>query len=275
MPPALPPPVERSATGYLRLADRLLPGRVTGLYVVGSVALGAYRPARSDIDLVVVLDGPDRPDDLRRLRWLHLASAAATAAGSVRRGRSPLRGTCNAVFVRTEDLTAPVTRIVPVAAAVGERVTPGAAGSDVSPVAWTVLADRGIAVRGPRPGTLGLDPERHRLRAWNRDNLESYWRPLARHYAADALPLRLRPRWTTAWAVLGPPRLHRTIATGEVVSKEAAGEYALDVLDRRWRPLVRYALAYWREEPLPAPPPPRPLVAEYVEHVAESATALR
>ncbi|HZG88739.1 MAG TPA: aminoglycoside adenylyltransferase domain-containing protein [Pseudonocardia sp.] len=275
MLPALPPPVARSVTGYRRLADRLLPGRVTGLYVVGSVALGAYRPARSDIDLVVVLDGPPRPDDLGRLRRLHLGSAAATAARSVRRGRSPLRGTCNAVFVHAADLTVPVTRIVPVAAAVGERVTPGAAGSDVSPVAWTVLADRGVVVRGPHPGTLGLDPEPHRLRAWNLDNLESYWRPLARHYAADALPLRLRPRWSTAWAVLGPPRLHRTVATGEVVSKEAAGQYALDVLDPRWRPLVRYALAYWREEPLSAPPPPRPLVAEYVEHVIESAHALR
>jgi hypothetical protein len=269
VPRPLPPPVERSVAGYLRLADRLLPGRVAGLYVVGSVALGAYREARSDIDLVLVLDGPDRPDDLRRLALLHAGRAAATAVGSVRRGLSPLRGTCNAVFVRSADLTLPVGCITPVAVAAGERFRPAAAGSDISPVAWKGLAERGIAVRGPEPGALGLDPEPDRLRAWNLANLESYWRPWARRYAGAGV--HLRPRWSTAWGVLGPPRLLRTIATGDVVSKEVAGEYAMDVLHRRWHPLVRYALAYWREEPLAVSPPPRDLVAGYVEHVIAAA----
>ena len=34
--------------------------------------------------------------------------------------------------------------------------------------------------------------------------------------------------------VLGSPRLHRTVVTGEVISKETAGEYALDVFGDRW-----------------------------------------
>jgi hypothetical protein len=272
VPRPLPPPVERSVTGYLRLADRLLPDRVAGLYVVGSVAMQAYREARSDIDLVLVLDGPDRPDDLRRLALLHAGRAAATAAGSVRRGLSPLRGTCNAVFVRSADLTLPVGRIVPVANAAGERFRSGAAGSGISPVDWKVLAERGIAVRGPEPGRLGLDPEPDRLRDWNLGNLRSYWRPWARDHARGGP--RLRPRWSTAWGVLGPARLLRTVATGDVVSKEAAGEYALAVLHRRWHPLVRYAMAYWREERLAASPPPRDLVAGYVEHVVAAAHRL-
>jgi hypothetical protein len=269
VPCPLPPPVERSVAGYLRLADRLLPGRITGLYVVGSVALGAYREARSDIDLVLVLDGPDRPGDLRRLALLHAGRAAATAVGAVGRGLSPLRGTCNAVFVRSADLTLPVGCITPVAIAAGEKFRTAATGSDVSPVAWKVLAERGIAVRGPGPGRLGLDPEPDRLRGWNLDNLEAYWRPWARRYARAGV--RPRPRWWTAWGVLGPARLLRTVATGDVVSKEAAGEHALAVLHRRWHPLAHYALAYWREEPLTTSPPPRDLVADYVEHVIAAA----
>jgi hypothetical protein len=39
--------------------------------------------------------------------------------------------------------------------------------------------------------------------------------------------------------VLGPPRLHHTIATGEVISKEAAGEYALDVFPFRGPAIVQ------------------------------------
>src|SRR5438876_1002375 len=58
-----------------------------------------------------------------------------------------------------------------------------------------------------------------------------------------------RRRRSTAWGVLGAPRLHHTIATGEVISKEAAGEYALDVFPPRWHPLIEEALAYWRGVP--------------------------
>lgn len=65
----------------------------------------------------------------------------------------------------------------------------------------------------------------------------------------DRANFRSRPRYWTAWGVLGAPRLHRTIATGEIVSKEAAGEYALAVFPSRFHGLISEALAYWREQP--------------------------
>jgi predicted nucleotidyltransferase len=34
----------------------MVPGRVVAVYVVGSTALGAYRPGRSDLDVVTVLE---------------------------------------------------------------------------------------------------------------------------------------------------------------------------------------------------------------------------
>jgi hypothetical protein len=268
----LPPDVDRAVTGYLGLADRLLPGRVHGLYVVGSTALGAYLPGRSDIDLVVVLDGPD--PDLRAVRALHLRRALATAALAVRRGHSPISGTCNTVFVRRADVTLPVGRIVPVATANAEKVSAGTAAT-ISPVDGKVLAESGIAVRGPRPDALGLDPQPDRLEAYNRENLESYWRPWAGRYRGiGRVALRLYAGRATAWGVLGPPRLHCTIATGQVVSKAAAGEYALDTFDSRWHPLIRHALTWWRRERPAASPLPPAHVAAFVEHVADSAPAL-
>ena len=50
------------------------------------------------------------------------------------------------------------------------------------------------------------------------------------------------------WGALGAPRLHCTIATGEIVGKAAAGEYALTTFGPRWQPLIAAALAYWRGE---------------------------
>jgi hypothetical protein len=239
--PALTGPAEAAATSYLALADRVLSGRVSALYLVGSAALGAFRPGRSDVDLVVVLDAEI---DARRLRALHLRSGVRTALRAVGTRHGPLTGTCNAVFVRAGDLRRPVTEIRPVGSHTGPTVSIGTA-FDVNPVTWKVLHERGIPLRGPAPGELGLDPQPELLRSWNVENLRRYWRPWAERARRERRPrTRLRPRWGTAWGALGPPRLHHTVATGGVVAKEEAGAYALDTFDRRWHPVIREALAY-------------------------------
>lgn len=234
---------------YLTQVDQVLPGLVSGFYLVGSVALGAYRDGRSDIDFIAVVDQGLEKVELRRLRFQHLRSGLTTGARSVGHGRSLLTGTCNGSFILAKDLERPVTEIVPAASHVGHHFQSGQGGSEVNPVGWKVLAERAVAIRGPRPAALALDPQPALLRSWNLENLESYWRPWTASVAGGrSTRFRLRPRWSTAWGVLGAPRLHHTISTGEVISKEAAGEYALDVFDHRWHPLVQDALAYWRRE---------------------------
>jgi hypothetical protein len=275
--PALPAPVAATVEAYLRQADRLLPGVVTGFYVVGSVALGAYRERRSDLDVVAVVDDDLDAGAVRRLRLLHLRSGIRTAMAAIRAGRSPLTGACNGVVIRRRDLARPVSEIRPVASQTGHHFTTGPVGSDVSPVAWKVFAERGVAVRGDDPSSLGLDPQPDLLTSWNLGNLESYWRPWAESVRRSPGQFRLRPRYLTAWGVLGAPRLHHTIATGEIVSKEAAGEHALEVFPSGCHPLIGEALAYWRSEPdrLAASPSRRAhLTADFVTEVIDAAHAL-
>ena len=96
-------PAASSILRYLRTADRLLPGRVVGLYVVGSIALGAYRPKRSDVDIIVVVDDSSVP--VAALRRLHLLTALRSGPASFLRGGLGLPGVCNATFVAADDLT--------------------------------------------------------------------------------------------------------------------------------------------------------------------------
>jgi hypothetical protein len=274
LPAAVDTPVRR----YLRIADRLLPGRIVGFYLVGSVALRAFRPGHSDIDFVAVVDGDLDGRELRRLRAVHVASGVCTATPALARGRLALPGTCNGVYVRAGDLARPVSTIVPLASHTGAQLSVGR-GFDVNPVQWATFAARGVAVRGAEPATLGLDPQPELLRQWTRDNLASYWVPWAEATRRrPSLAFRATPRWATAWGALGAPRMHRTIASGEVISKEAAGEYAREQFDPRWHPVVDEALAYWRDEP--ADPQFRAVAvrsratAEFVLEVAGSAARL-
>jgi hypothetical protein len=72
----------------------------------------------------------------------------------------------------------------------------------------------------------------------------SYWRPWVRQ--ARTRPLRWLYSFTLqaqVWGVLGVTRLHATIMTGEVISKSAAGPYAMENFPSCWAPLIQNVLA--------------------------------
>jgi hypothetical protein len=244
----LHPEVVHAVRAYLRAADRLLPGRVVACAIAGSIALGAYRPGRSDVDLLVVLGGGAvRRRDMRRLRRLH-RSQLPRLAGRIARGHG-ISAACNASFVHASELAHPVTSIRPIASHTGEQFAIGEA-FDVNPVVWRELVDGGVVVRGAPIGTWGLDAEPDRLVEWNRENLAGYWRGLRDGVARRSHPMTAA---SVAWCVLGPARLDATIVTGRILTKEQAGVLALARFDEA-AGIVDVALAHVRGLPLPASP---------------------
>jgi hypothetical protein len=224
--------VHAEVDAFLGRLDRIAPGWVTGCHLVGSTAFGAWRANRSDIDLVVTVAAPDPLDAVgHRYRRTH----SRQVAGALARLRYPL--ICSAVYVREADLSADPLTVTPVASHVGFEFEIGT-GFNVNPVTWWELAHKAVTVRGALPDVPVDDAQ---LRDWCRGNLTSYWaswRP--------GRPAAFVRHLGLAWGPLGAPRLHATIRTGGVLTKEQAGEYALDVFDPEWRPVVQRALAYWR-----------------------------
>ncbi|WP_433511089.1 aminoglycoside adenylyltransferase domain-containing protein [Nonomuraea sp. CA-143628] len=248
----LPGDVARAVSRYLSVADQVVPGRICGFYVVGSIALGAWRVGRSDIDFVAAVDGDLGERDMRRLALLHKVGNVPAAWQALVRARPSIPGTVNGVFVAVSDLGKPVTQIRPIASHSGPSFKRGR-GFEVNPVVWKVLLERGVTVRGPAPNELGLDPEPSKLREWNLQQLHGHFATWAGKALSGKPPRKpLQPAHRVAISrVLAPPRLHHTIVTGEVISKEAAAQYALDTFEARWHPLIRLALA--RRLGLPAP----------------------
>lgn len=279
----LPAPVAARVDDLLARLDRALPGRIEGFYVVGSACLGAFRLGRSDIDVVAIVDGPLAGPELRRLRAVHRGRWLTALVGDVvLRQRWPL--VCNGSYLERGALSRSPVDVTALAGHVAGRFAAGAAGGfDVNPVTWQMLARHGIAVRGPEPAGLGIHTDPAELRLWTRGNLDGYWRDWVRRAHRPGVTRgRLPPRRFAAWGVLGVSRLRYTLDTGEITSKESAGEYALQVFGPEWRPVIEDALAWWRGDPSPSADRGRPVrggrpvrrtraAADFVAHVIDTA----
>lgn len=239
----LPAEVGRSVELFLAAADELAPGLVTGFYLVGSVALGDFRPrgagrgrlsTASDIDFVAVTDHRPEPGSPE------VAALAEAHARTVARFPRPYFD--GAVLTWT-DLAAGPDRCPDVPCAQQSRFTP-AGRFGIDPVTFCELAWHGIALRGPRPAEVDLWADRDALRAYTSDNLRAYWRPWwRRNRRAHPLALAMGlTAWFPVWAVLGVSRLHHLLATGTTTSKTGAGRYAREVFDPRWRRIVDESL---------------------------------
>jgi hypothetical protein len=279
----LPPPVAERVDDLLARLDRALPGRVEGFYVVGSVCLGAFRDGHSDIDFVAIVEGRLDARELRRLRAVHAGRWAAALAGdAVLRRRWPL--VCNGSYLPQGALAHSPLEVRALAGHVAGRFEAAPArGFDVNPVTWHSLARHGVAVRGPEPDRLEIRTDPAELLAWTRANLDGYWRDWvarARRWSGAGW-VRALPGRFAASGVLGVSRLHYTLATGEVVDKETAGEYALATFGPEWSTVVEDALAFWRDaQPARGPVGRHPVrrtrrAADFVAHVIDAALAMK
>ncbi|MET7816998.1 nucleotidyltransferase domain-containing protein [Micromonospora zamorensis] len=206
--------IEQRTQSYLELVDRELPGYVTGLYVVGSAALGAWQPEVSDIDTVILTSRQASGDDLVALAAVH--------------ARMPESPRFDGVYLDAATASSwPSDRQVVPFVVDGEFRADTPCG-ELNPILWLTLRRYGIPVRGPTVADLGVRVDPEAMRRYNLDNLRDYWQSTAatcRSALVGVADDEVVDAGTVCWFVLGPPRLHYTLAEGDVISKPAAGPY--------------------------------------------------
>jgi hypothetical protein len=235
----------RPVEDYLIAVDRVVPGLITGLYLTGSVALGDYHEGISDVDFIAVVAHHPDADELDALARVH-ADLAPTPK-------------MDGVYLTATDFAAQPADCRPAPHSLDGEFHAGGECFQLNPVLWAELAQDGVAIRGPEPDRV---VDQDRLREWNRDNLKSYWVPFVaecRAIMATRDPdLPLPYPGSLPWLVTGPPRLHLTIATGEIASKTKAARYAA-ALFPNWAELVDKALAVRSGREV------RPVVADMID----------
>jgi hypothetical protein len=213
---ALPADVGAATQRHLDAMDAAAPGLVRALYVTGSVTLGDYQPGRSDIDFMAFTSRPVRTADEAVLREVHASL--------------PTPACYDGNYVGWHELPH-----VPDDGRRRPHIVDGVFSEDgadaLTPSTWTEFTRYAVAVRGPAAGSLGITVRRERLDEWNLGNLNGYWSDLASLGAAILAgrdPAGLATAGAVVWCILGPPRLHFTLATGDITSKSGAGRYALE-----------------------------------------------
>jgi hypothetical protein len=225
---ALPTGAAAALGRYLAAVDAAAPGLVVGLYVTGSLALGDYNPDGSDIDVVAAVATSPDASERSLLAEIHRVNATRI----------------DGPYVPVNALAQPPAEVGPVAFHVDGRFQVGDC-HEVSPITWAILARNAIVLRGPAPVELGVRADDEALRAFSRANLEGYWSGWADTIGAliadtddnDTIEARM-----VEWGELGVARVHCAATTGTVVSKTAAGEYALRTFGAEWHGLVQLAL---------------------------------
>lgn len=230
--------VDRVVALYLDAVDQEAPGVIEGLYLTGSTALGEFRPYSSDIDFLAITQ-----------RQLDRSGVAALG-----RAHARLRGLCPRPFFDGRYVTWDQLACDPSQAPPGPYSYEGrfhASGQDgCDPVAWQTVALHGVRCRGPEPGRLAISTDPAALASWTLSNFDSYWRPLLRRARRPPDPWSLIAftSYGAAWLVLGVCRLHYTLATGRIASKEAAGHYGLETFTPQWHRALTEALRIRRAD---------------------------
>jgi len=226
----LPCLAQEVVTAYLCLVDAEAPGLVEAFYLVGSVALAAFHPQASDIDFVAVTATPCDGEAVATLQRVHARLAAQY--------RRPF---FDGVYVTWDQLADNPLHTAPGPCAHEGQVQPWV---PHDPVTWHTLAHHGVRVRGPQRQDRPIWTNRDVLASWTRDTLASYWRSWHRRrsYLLSKPGLVCLGSWGPTWGVLGVSRLHYTLATGAITSKEGAGLDALTVFPPRWRRIITECL---------------------------------
>ncbi len=197
--------------------------RIHGVYLYGSLALGAWNPVVSDIDAVVLTVGEWTSDEIDRLAEIHADLAKAL----------PLANRLEAIYFPLERLGETTSPTPPYPAFRDGQFHPATHG-DVNAVTWWMFAHHGVRLAGPEPEDLPIRTTWDDVRAAMRYNLDVYWERRVR------LPggLRFLTDEGVEFGVTTVARILTTLEDGEIIGKDAALDHWRGKLPGRWRPLL-------------------------------------
>jgi hypothetical protein len=233
------PEVNTMLSLLLREVQGVLGADFVGMYLYGSLSLGDFDPASSDIDFLVVTEHELPGETVASLGTMHARIAASGLEWA-----DKLEGSyIPRAALRRYDPANNRHPTIGLDWAFGI----GAHGRN-----WVIerqiVREHGVVISGPSPATLIDSVSADDLRTAVRDALDGFWR-VQLTAPEERLP-RLHMREYQAFAILTMCRALYTLDHREVVSKPVAARWARETLPPPWPGLIAKALR-WRHDTRP------------------------
>jgi hypothetical protein len=247
------PAVNAALRDFFASISAILGSQLYGMYLVGSLAVGDFDHASSDLDIIVVTDGVLSDDRIAALREFHTRFDASD---------SPFATRLEAIYIPRDDLRS--SAMAGASYPQVERDRP----FFVAPLepGWGVqrytLRAHGVVICGPESREL-LDPV-------NPDEIRHEGAIIARTWLDQAERDRTwldwaRPRPYFAFVVATLCRLLYTLETGGVASKPASIRWAKQTQDGRWGGFIARSWAA-RSEDGETPPVDMDTLAAFIRY---------
>ena len=224
---------------YQEFFDQELPDRLFALYLVGSIALGAYVENVSDIDFVVIINKKLNASEWKQTQKVH-KKITRVFPGIVLDG-SYL--TLNQIGKSSQDI--------------GEfpyfsdgKLNYGKDSGNACIVTWFVLEKHGITIFGPQPANLDFTVDERLLLQYLYDNVNTYWEKWVDGLKSKGSVSRITGLFgkETEWGVLGIARLYYTFLEKDITSKIHAGEYLVGKTPVKYETIVNEAIRIRKKE---------------------------
>ena len=205
----------------------ILEEQLAGIYIHGSLANGGF-DAHSDIDVIFMTTDHVSDETFEALKEMHKQIAQMDSPWAIQ---------LEAAYIPEDAIRRadpPNIRYPHLDRGHGEILHQMAPDRDWN-IPRHILRERGIVIIGPDPKTL-IDPvPPDELRQAVREGLPVWFTPILND------PSEISKRGDQSFFVLSICRMLYTLEHGEILSKQAAAEWALEHLDAKWKPLIERA----------------------------------
>jgi hypothetical protein len=211
------------------LKEVLSPERIHGVYIYGSIALGAFDPETSDIDFITVINGAIGKEEEELLNLVHLRSKS-----------HPYGARMDGCYL-TQDLAGKVNQeMEPYLYAADGKLERGY--HDLNYITWWILQTKGITIYGEPITSLNFEVKWEDVQKTLDYNLNSYWKEKLQQDNCF---------FYDDWVEFGVTtlcRIYLSLESHSILSKRDAAEQSLNLLPVLYHPIVLEGLRL-RAEP--------------------------
>ncbi|WP_342577612.1 aminoglycoside adenylyltransferase domain-containing protein [Psychrobacillus sp. FSL K6-2843] len=230
----LPHPVHDIMQKYLQALNASLPSAfIEGVYMYGSIALGAFDEKKSDVDFIVLLKRSANEQEVEIIKEIHFQIS-----------KEKLGARMDGMYIQTADLGKTNDILLPYPYCSDGEVKVGH--WDINHVTWWILKKHGIALQGRPIHELNISTKWEDVLGTLKYNINEYWYKKSKEIP-NSVPDDMVEFVTTTIC-----RILYSLKFQQIISKKEALEKGLVILPFRWHTLLKEGMRIRSSEQLPS-----------------------